>query len=293
VSVMSSGADLFVVCKQCGSEVSPYITECPYCGSRLRRRAPKLPRASGRGGVLGRLTRLSALRAGARAGTRTRARAPRGERTPRRAPRRRAYPRLDSRPYATIALVALGCAGWVLVRGGYLGSVHIAGLGSVSGQYVSFFKIAIGGSLHGDWWKLFTSPFAYVNGLYAFVALLATAIFGWLLERRHGPMVVLVVFFGGAVSGGLAASAVYTEPIVSGANGGALALLAAWSIPDLQAASRGYYYEGELLGAGAIAATLLLAPYARPEASWLAGVVGAIVGLTLGLGMQLIDSPEA
>ena len=42
---MSSGADLFVVCKQCGSEVSPYITECPYCGSRLRRRAPKLPRA--------------------------------------------------------------------------------------------------------------------------------------------------------------------------------------------------------------------------------------------------------
>ncbi|MBA3809220.1 MAG: zinc-ribbon domain-containing protein, partial [Solirubrobacterales bacterium] len=42
---MTSGADLFVVCKQCGSEVSPYITECPYCGSRLRRRAPKLPRA--------------------------------------------------------------------------------------------------------------------------------------------------------------------------------------------------------------------------------------------------------
>ncbi len=41
---MTSGADLFVVCKQCGSEVSPYITECPYCGNRLRRRAPKLPR---------------------------------------------------------------------------------------------------------------------------------------------------------------------------------------------------------------------------------------------------------
>ena len=35
---MSSGADLFVVCKNCGSEVSPYITECPYCGSRLRDR---------------------------------------------------------------------------------------------------------------------------------------------------------------------------------------------------------------------------------------------------------------
>src|SRR5436305_14243091 len=44
---MSSGADLCVVCKTCGSEVSPYITECPYCGSRLRKRAPKLDRGGG------------------------------------------------------------------------------------------------------------------------------------------------------------------------------------------------------------------------------------------------------
>ena len=41
---MASGPDLFVVCKSCGSEVSPYITECPYCGTRLRKRAPKLER---------------------------------------------------------------------------------------------------------------------------------------------------------------------------------------------------------------------------------------------------------
>ncbi len=54
---MSPGPDLFVVCKQCGSEVSPYITECPYCGSRLRRRAPKLPRVKSRGGLLRRLGR--------------------------------------------------------------------------------------------------------------------------------------------------------------------------------------------------------------------------------------------
>jgi len=39
-----SPADLFVVCKNpdCGAEVSPYVTECPYCGTRLRKRAPKL-----------------------------------------------------------------------------------------------------------------------------------------------------------------------------------------------------------------------------------------------------------
>ena len=42
--VSTGGPDLFVICKNCGSEVSPYITECPYCGNRLRKRAPKLDR---------------------------------------------------------------------------------------------------------------------------------------------------------------------------------------------------------------------------------------------------------
>jgi membrane associated rhomboid family serine protease len=265
---MPSGPDLFVVCKQCGAEVSPYITECPYCGSRLRSRAPKLPRVKSRGRVLRRLARSLTF-------GRSRSRPHAGMRLGH-SPRRGGYARADSPPYATIALVVLGCAGWVLVRGGYVG----------------FFKLAIFGPLHGDWWKLLTSQLVYIDGLYAFVALLATAIFGWLLERRHGPAIVLVVFFGGGVTGALAASAVYAEPFVSGANGGALALLAAWSIPDLEAARRRYSYDGDLLGAGAIAATLLVLPYARPEASWLAGVVGGIVGLVLGLGLRLIDPPE-
>src|SRR2546427_8114560 len=41
---MSSGPDLSLVCKSCGAEVSPYITECPYCGARVQKRAPKLDR---------------------------------------------------------------------------------------------------------------------------------------------------------------------------------------------------------------------------------------------------------
>jgi membrane associated rhomboid family serine protease len=152
--------------------------------------------------------------------------------------------------------------------------------------------MAILGPLHGDWWKLFTSPFAYLNGLYAFVALLAIALFGWLLEQRRGPAIVLAVFFAGSVTGALAAIALYTEPVVSGANAGALALIAAWSVPDLQAARSKHYYEGDLLGVGAVAALLLVLPYARPEASWVAGVVGALVGLIAGLGLDLIDSQE-
>src|SRR5215216_4923101 len=41
---MSSGPDLYLVCKSCGAEVSPYITECPSCGTRIQKRAPKLDR---------------------------------------------------------------------------------------------------------------------------------------------------------------------------------------------------------------------------------------------------------
>src|ERR1044072_8812192 len=35
-----SEPDLFVVCKNCSAEVSPYVTECPYCGQRVREPTP-------------------------------------------------------------------------------------------------------------------------------------------------------------------------------------------------------------------------------------------------------------
>ncbi len=254
---MSSGADLFVVCKQCGSEVSPYITECPYCGSRLRRRAPKLPREreSQKSGHRQRIPipSLGRLRRGEIAGVRA-----------------------EAPPYATIALVAAACIAWVLTSGGY----------------VLLEKVVVAGPLRGDWWKLFTYPFGYFGGfyagVYAFAALLAVGIFGWLLERRHGPAAVLAVFFGASATGALMALAVYPLPIVSGANAGALALLAAWAVPDLEAARAGRYYDGDLLGVAVIAAVLLAMPFARPEASWLAGAIGVLVGLMLGLGMARV-----
>ena len=271
---MSSGADLFVVCKQCGSEVSPYITECPYCGHRLRKRAPDLP------------PRGKGVGSGRRVG---RLRLPRLGRSRRSAPERGLLPRSSGRsvghavgaragtaPYATIAIVAISCVVWVLLRGGY----------------VDLGKLVIVGPLQGDWWKLFSTQFAYLNGLCAFVTLLAVAIFGWLLERRHGPAVVLAVFLGAGATGALVASAVYAEPIAIGGNGAALGLLAAWAVPDLRAAQAGDFYEGDLLGAAAIAALLLAMPFVRLEASWLAGVTGGMLGLALGLGVHRIDRLE-
>ena len=76
---MSSGPDLYLVCKSCGAEVSPYITECPYCGTRIQKRAPKLDR----GGV----PKAPSVRARARscrgcARARSRASAPTGARGP-------------------------------------------------------------------------------------------------------------------------------------------------------------------------------------------------------------------
>jgi hypothetical protein len=252
---MSSGADLFVVCKQCGSEVSPYITECPYCGSRLRRRAPKLPRDRESRLVPHRhripVPALGRLRRGEIAGVRG-----------------------DAPPYATLTLVGASCVAWVLTNGAFL----------------NIGKLLVFGPLHGDWWKVFSTQLSYADtsyaGVYAFAALVAIGIFGWLLERRHGPATVLAVFFGAGATGALAALVVYPFPVVSGANAGALGLIAAWAVPDLAALRAQHYYDGDLLGAAAIAAVLLAMPFARPEVSWLAGVTGALVGLVLGLGLS-------
>ena len=81
--------------------------------------------------------------------------------------------------------------------------------------------------------------------------------------------------------------------MVSGANAAALALLAAWAVPDLESAREGGYCDGDLLGTGALAALLLAIPFARPEASWLAGVTGAVFGLLVGFGMHRMRRAEA
>jgi hypothetical protein len=253
---MSSGADLFVICRQCGSEVSPYITECPYCGHRLRRRAPKLPRAS---------------RAGAGGGSH-RARIP----TPSLGRLRRgeiAGIRGDAPPFAALLLVALSCAVWIATTAGF----------------VSLGRLLLIGPLDGEWWRLFTNLFAYstrfAGEVYLLAVLLSVAIFGWLVERRHGPVLVLALFLGAGVGAGLLAEALYPLPILSGGLAGALALVACWAAPDLDALRRREYYDGDLLGAGAFAVVLLAMPLALPEASWLACLTGGVLGLGAGFGL--------
>ena len=241
----AGGPDLFVICKSCGSEVSPYITECPYCGSRLRKRAPKLDRP-GRVAARRRLRpptpTLPRLRSGEIPGIRP-----------------------ETRPYATLTLVLAGLVGAVLWRTS-LGPSHLVVLGNPG----------------HEWWRLLTAPFIYHNTGYAFAALGAIGLYGSLLERRHGPGVVIVLFALGGVGGVAVTAAVETFPVVNGGNGAALALLVAWALPDVLGLRTGHEPEGDLLGTAVIAGVVALMPLAVGGASWVSDGVGVLGGLAVG-----------
>ena len=233
------------MCKHCGAEVSPYVTECPYCGNRIRKRAPKLDRA-------GEPPKPK----------RKRATAPKLPKL-----RRGEIPgiRIDRRPYATIALVAASILFSIALFFGPLG--------------LSDFALR---TLEVEPWRVFTAPLLYVNAGYQFAALGAIAVFGWLLERRHGPVVPILLFLLGGVGGMTVAAAVGTDTLNSaGGNGAALAMVCAWAMRDVVYRSR-EEIEGDLLGAGIIAIVLLLLPLVTSEADPLAGVTGAVVGTVVG-----------
>ena len=241
-----------MICKNCGSEVSPYITECPYCGSRLRKRAPKLDR-EGRPTERKRRSPAPTL--------------------PRLRPGEIPGIRAESRPYATIALVLAGFAGTLLWRAALVGSTAAIEAWARFGTHL--------------WWRLLVAPFTYTNTGYAIVALATIALYGWLLERRHGPVLVLLVFGIATVGGAAVTAADSTLPLALGANGGALALLIAWAIPDLLSLRAGEEIDGDLLGTAVIGVVVLLMPLAVPGASWISAGVGVLTGILIGLPLAL------
>lgn len=250
---MSAGSpDLFVVCKSCGSEVSPYITECPYCGNRLRKRAPKIDRD---GTVSEKRRRRPPVPSLPRL---------RGDEIPGIRP--------DSRPYAMIALVAAGLAGTVLWRTTLLAHSNLAVIGK-PGSHL---------------WRLATAPFVYNSTGYAFACLAAIGLFGWLLERRHGPVPVIVLFILGGIGGTAATAAAQSFPIVLGANGAALAMIVAWAMPDVLDLLAGREVEGDIIGAAVFAGVIALLPLATKEASWISAGVGVLSGVLVGLPLARV-----
>src|SRR3954454_4150150 len=236
-----SETELSVICKNCGSEVSPYVTECPYCGARLRKRAPKLER---RGDAL-------------------EAQRPRRRRRPRLIPRRSfSFAGVD-RPYATLTVI-LGSALLLLVQ-------------KATGDSLSTF----GGLLvpvEGDWWRCLTAPFAYVDVGYLFVVAVGLAIFATGVERRLGtaPTALLLLACGalGILAAGGIASAKGDITVIAGGNGMALGAIAAW-FAIRRAESRGAIDEEyDVIGVAVAAVVIIALPLFAPTADFFSALVG-------------------
>lgn len=244
-----SETELSVICKNCGSEVSPYVTECPYCGTRLRKRAPKLER------------RGDGLEAS----------------EPRR--RRRRMPRLGGakfsvsadRPYATIAVI-LGSAILLVVQQatGYA-------LGSFGGIVVPFQE---------EWWRYLAAPFSYGQVGYLFVVSLALAIFSTGVERRLGTLPTAALLLACGSLGMLAATAAAggdTIAVIAGGNGMALGAIAAWFVIR-RAEVRGAIGEDfDTIGVAVCAVVVILLPLFVPVADIFAGLGGGVIGALAGL----------
>jgi membrane associated rhomboid family serine protease len=244
-----SETELSVICKNCGSEVSPYVTECPYCGTRLRKRAPKLERRDGA---------LEAQR-------------PRRRWTRSRRPAKSDGPG-PFRPYATLAVI-LGSAALLLIQ-------------QATGHPLSSFG-ALVIPLDDQWWRLFVAPFAYVSLGYMFVVALALAIFATGVERRLGtaPTAVLLVACGalGMLAAGGVANAQDHFTVIAGGNGIALGAVAAWFAIRRSEARRTIAEEYDVIGVFVCVAVLIALPLFAESADLVAGLVGGVVGALAGL----------
>lgn len=251
-----SETELSVICKNCGSEVSPYVTECPYCGARLRKRAPKLER--------------------------------RGDALEAREPRKRRRPRLGGasfavsaeRPYATIAAILIPAVLLVLQKA--TGDP----IGNFGGLVIPFQE---------DWWRYLTAPFAYVDVGFLFVVAVALAIFGTGVERRLGTMRTAILLIACGTLGMIAAQAAASpDPItvVAGGNGVALGTLAAWFVIRRAEVQGEIGEDFDVVGVAVCAVALIVLPLFAPTADWVAGLAGGFVGALAGLASTAFHHGE-
>jgi len=277
---MAGAAELFTVCRSCGQQVSSFVTECPYCGARLRRRAPRLER---RDGDLEALLRQPAVepdrtiedddvvvplkRPKRRFGRG--ARGP-GPRTPRRRP---AAPSLDRRPWVTIVLLLASLIGVPVAQAIDPTDLLLTpGLGDV------------------DPWRYATAVFSYPDVWHGVGVLTTLGVFGWLWERRAGvvgSLVVLLAFLVGGVGGLVAAAeAASGADFLAGGGGAAAMLAAAWIVAELRARQRNESLDGDLLGASVLLATTVLVSAVAAAGAPLAAVLGGVLGIPLGLALS-------
>ena len=265
---MESPPELSVICKNCGSEVSPYVTECPYCGTRLRKRAPKLERHGDE------LT--------AREGRRERRLRKAAERRSKRS-RRATLSFAADRPYVTIGAILVPAVVLIVERASNL-SVFDLG--------------AIGGPVGEEYWRYLAAPFVYDDIGYLFAIGLALAIFLPETERRLGaiPATFLVLACG---SLGMLFAAGIEEAfadgilVAAGGNGVALGVLGAWLVMRDADRRQDPTDSYDQVAVAIAAAVLLLLPLVEDLASPWAGLAGGLVGLACGLAAVIGRSSPA
>jgi membrane associated rhomboid family serine protease/DNA-directed RNA polymerase subunit RPC12/RpoP len=259
-----SETELSVICKNCGSEVSPYVTECPYCGARLRKRAPKLER---RGDA------LEAQR------PKRRRRRPKLRRPGR--PSAHSFAISDGRPYATLTII--------------LGSAILLLIQKATGDSLSTF----GGLIvpFGDeWWRYLTAPFAYVDVGYLFVVAVGLAIFATGVERRLGSGPTALLLFACGVLGVLAAGGIASAKgditVIAGGNGMALGAVAAWFAIRRSESHGAIDEEYDVIGVAVAAIVLIALPLFVPTADFFSCLVGGAVGGLAGLAATTLHHKE-
>lgn len=258
-----AGPELSVVCKSCGSEVSPYVTECPYCGTRLRKRAPKLER-------VGDEVRVHEDR-------RERRRRKAAERRSRLAARASRMEGLATRPVASIAVLAASAVMLVV---------------SAAADLPAWDLGAIAGPIDGEWWRYFTAPFFYEDVGYLFACGVGIALFLPGVERRVGSIGALLLALGcGALgmlaAGGLDSSVGDGVPVAAGGNGIALGALGAWVVMRDAERRADPTAEYDRIAVAIAAVVLLALPLVEDFANPWAGVVGGLVGAACGLAAAL------
>lgn len=246
--------ELFVVCNNCGSEVSPYVTECPYCGKRLRKRAPDLKKQR-------KLEEKSERKADKKR-EKLRAQYEGGGRFQRSGGSPGAW--LDSgatRPIATIVLITAAIVVSLIARVDSSFALHTVFLGNISG--------------HPE--RLVTAPFVQVGFGVGFVCLTAVGLFGAGIERRFGPIAVIIVWLVCGAFGVIGEALIASFPVSNGAIAIAVGMFTAWMIVVVSDEDLRDY---DAIGLGAVAAVLMAMPLATDEASvWtlFGGLVGGLI----------------
>jgi membrane associated rhomboid family serine protease len=232
--------------------VSPYVTECPYCGTRLRKRAPKLEL---RGDEIAPHESRRARRRIARAQRRE---------------------RLADRPYAVLAAILIPAV--VLLVRVASPALDARDLG------------ALVGPVGDDWWRYLAAPFVYPDLGYLFVACCGIAIFGIPVERRLGVASTAILIVACGALGMLAADGIETAfaphndvLFAAGGNGVALGLLCAWAVLRAYELRAHPEDDVEVIGAAVAAAVLIMLPLVDDYANVFAGLAGALVGAGCGL----------